>query len=213
MFLCKQVGTGTSSRTNTLTVPFEHFFSSLFQCTLHQLVKLQITFAPHSYGTHLFRYSLGYDTDHICSTTQQQQNINPGIHWEKEVIKRSHENYDVRQLIINWPNQMLQMELDSKRTNTHTYTNNIAGSHHVFLNLHALNFYCLPDNYEIIDSSLDDIKFVLNPTFYRADIEPRRVVLDNDALVAGDQGAAQEAHKRIESLQQHNRAGDLKAED
>uniref|UniRef100_A0ABD2WJW9 Uncharacterized protein n=1 Tax=Trichogramma kaykai TaxID=54128 RepID=A0ABD2WJW9_9HYME len=97
MFLCKQVGTGTSSRTNTLTVPFEHFFSSLFQCTLHQLVKLQITFAPHSYGTHLFRYSLGYDTDHICSTTQQQQNINPGIHWEKEVIKRSHENYDVRQ--------------------------------------------------------------------------------------------------------------------
>uniref|UniRef100_A0ABD2WIX4 Uncharacterized protein n=1 Tax=Trichogramma kaykai TaxID=54128 RepID=A0ABD2WIX4_9HYME len=71
----------------------------------------------------------------------------------------------------------------------------------------------MPDNYEIIDSSLDDIKFVLNPTFYRADIEPRRVVLDNDALVAGDQGAAQEAHKRIESLQQHNRAGDLKAED
>ncbi|KAL7301502.1 hypothetical protein TKK_0005938 [Trichogramma kaykai] len=55
-----------------------------------------------------------------------------------------------------------------RRTNTHAYTNSIAGSHCVFLNLHALNFYCLPDNYEIIDSSLDDMKFVLNPTFYRA---------------------------------------------
>lgn len=30
-------------------------------------------------------------------------------------------------------------------------------SHHVFLNLHTLKFYCLPDNYEIIDSSLEDI--------------------------------------------------------
>lgn len=28
-----------------------------------------------------------------------------------------------------------------------------------------MKFYCLPDNYEIIDSSLDDIKFVLNPVF------------------------------------------------
>lgn len=37
--------------------------------------------------------------------------------------------------------------------------------HHVFLNLHTLRFYCLPDNYEIIDSSLDDIKYLLNPTF------------------------------------------------
>ncbi|XP_047117566.1 U4/U6.U5 tri-snRNP-associated protein 2 [Schistocerca piceifrons] len=50
-------------------------------------------------------------------------------------------------------------------TNTHAYTHSVAESHHVFLNLHTLKFYCLPDNYEIIDSSLDDIKYVLNPTF------------------------------------------------
>ncbi|KAJ9575533.1 hypothetical protein L9F63_007603, partial [Diploptera punctata] len=49
--------------------------------------------------------------------------------------------------------------------NTHAYTHSVAESHHVFLNLHTLRFYCLPDNYEIIDSSLDDIKYVLNPTF------------------------------------------------
>ncbi|XP_034244355.1 U4/U6.U5 tri-snRNP-associated protein 2 [Thrips palmi] len=50
-------------------------------------------------------------------------------------------------------------------TNTHAYTHSVSESHHVFLNLHTLKFYCLPDNYEIIDSSLDDIKYVLNPTF------------------------------------------------
>ncbi|XP_015191822.1 PREDICTED: U4/U6.U5 tri-snRNP-associated protein 2 [Polistes dominula] len=55
-------------------------------------------------------------------------------------------------------------------TNTHAYTHSVAESHHVFLNLHTLKFYCLPDNYEIVDSSLDDIKYVLNPTFDKAQI-------------------------------------------
>ena len=34
-------------------------------------------------------------------------------------------------------------------------------SHHVWLNLETLKFYCLPDNYEIIDPSLEDIKVCL----------------------------------------------------
>ncbi|KAH0568896.1 U4/U6.U5 tri-snRNP-associated protein 2 [Cotesia glomerata] len=55
-------------------------------------------------------------------------------------------------------------------TNTHAYTHSVAESHHVFLNLHTLKFYCLPDNYEIVDSSLDDIKYVLNPTFGKEQI-------------------------------------------
>ncbi|KAG5673426.1 hypothetical protein PVAND_003474 [Polypedilum vanderplanki] len=54
---------------------------------------------------------------------------------------------------------------------THAYTHSVAESHHVFLNLSNLRFYCLPDNYEIIDSSLDDIKYVLNPTFTKNDIK------------------------------------------
>lgn len=45
------------------------------------------------------------------------------------------------------------------------YTHSVEVNHHVFLNLHTLKFYCLPDNYEIIDSSLEDITYVLNPTF------------------------------------------------
>lgn len=37
---------------------------------------------------------------------------------------------------------------------THAYTHSVSVDHHVFLNLETLHFYCLPDNYEIIDSSL-----------------------------------------------------------
>ncbi|KAJ6646860.1 U4/U6.U5 tri-snRNP-associated protein 2 [Pseudolycoriella hygida] len=55
-------------------------------------------------------------------------------------------------------------------TNTHAYTHSVAEAHHVFLNLHNLKFYCLPDNYQIIDSSLNDIKYLLNPTFNKASI-------------------------------------------
>ncbi|ODN05096.1 U4/U6.U5 tri-snRNP-associated protein 2 [Orchesella cincta] len=50
-------------------------------------------------------------------------------------------------------------------TATHAYLHSVGEFHHVYLNLHTLKFYCLPDNYEIIDSSLDDIKYVVNPTF------------------------------------------------
>ncbi|XP_014385576.1 PREDICTED: U4/U6.U5 tri-snRNP-associated protein 2 [Myotis brandtii] len=39
---------------------------------------------------------------------------------------------------------------------SHAYIHSVQFSHHVFLNLHTLKFYCLPDNYEIIDSSLED---------------------------------------------------------
>lgn len=38
------------------------------------------------------------------------------------------------------------------------------------MNLHSLKFYCLPDNYEVLDSSLDDIIYVLKPTFTKAEI-------------------------------------------
>ncbi|XP_043212765.1 U4/U6.U5 tri-snRNP-associated protein 2-like isoform X2 [Amphibalanus amphitrite] len=53
---------------------------------------------------------------------------------------------------------------------THAYTHSVSEGHHVFLNLQTLKFYCLPDQYEIIDSSLEDIKYVLNPTFERSAI-------------------------------------------
>jgi len=48
---------------------------------------------------------------------------------------------------------------------SHAYTHSVQESHHVFLNLETKKFYCLPDNYQIIDQSLEDIVYVLNPTF------------------------------------------------
>merc|ERR1719290_776910 len=48
---------------------------------------------------------------------------------------------------------------------THAYTHSVSEGHRVFLNLATHKFYCLPDNYEIIDASLADILYVLNPTF------------------------------------------------
>ncbi|CAG2113424.1 unnamed protein product, partial [Medioppia subpectinata] len=53
---------------------------------------------------------------------------------------------------------------------THAYMHSVSVGHHVFLNLDSLRFYCLPDNYQIMDSSLDDITYVLNPTFTTQDI-------------------------------------------
>ncbi|ESN98068.1 hypothetical protein HELRODRAFT_185871 [Helobdella robusta] len=48
---------------------------------------------------------------------------------------------------------------------SHAYTHSVQEGHHVFLNLETKKFYCLPDNYQIIDQSLEDIVYVLNPTF------------------------------------------------
>ncbi|KAL3310175.1 U4/U6.U5 tri-snRNP-associated protein 2 [Cichlidogyrus casuarinus] len=48
---------------------------------------------------------------------------------------------------------------------THAHTHSVSEGHHVFLNLETQNFYCLPDNYQVKDSSLDDINYLLNPVF------------------------------------------------
>jgi U4/U6.U5 tri-snRNP-associated protein 2 len=37
--------------------------------------------------------------------------------------------------------------------------------HHVFMNLGSCKVYCLPDNYEVVDSSNDDIVRALNPLY------------------------------------------------
>lgn len=50
-------------------------------------------------------------------------------------------------------------------SNTHAHTHSVDENHHVFLNLETRRFYCLPDNYEIVDGSLEDITYLLNPEF------------------------------------------------
>jgi U4/U6.U5 tri-snRNP-associated protein 2 len=56
-------------------------------------------------------------------------------------------------------------------TNTLAYTHSLEEDHHMFINLNDQKIYCLPDNYEVIDNSLNDIKFNLKPKFGKSDIE------------------------------------------
>mmetsp|Transcript_3605 Transcript_3605/g.10831 ORF Transcript_3605/g.10831 Transcript_3605/m.10831 type:complete len:520 (-) Transcript_3605:194-1753(-) len=47
--------------------------------------------------------------------------------------------------------------------NTHAYFHSLDQGHHVFINLDTEKVYCLPDGYEIIDPTLQDIKNAVNP--------------------------------------------------
>ncbi|KAK9464197.1 uncharacterized protein V1516DRAFT_112718 [Lipomyces oligophaga] len=53
---------------------------------------------------------------------------------------------------------------------SYAYFHSVDEDHHVFINLQSLKVYVLPELYEVKSSTLDDIKFVVNPTFIKADI-------------------------------------------
>jgi len=48
---------------------------------------------------------------------------------------------------------------------TQCYTHALQEAHHVYMNLGDGRVYCLPDGYEVIDSSLKDIQDMLDPSF------------------------------------------------
>lgn len=54
---------------------------------------------------------------------------------------------------------------------THAFIHSVSEFHHIYLNLETHKFYCLPDNYEVEDPSLNDILYVLKPTFAQKDID------------------------------------------
>ncbi|CAI8006750.1 U4/U6.U5 tri-snRNP-associated protein 2 [Geodia barretti] len=74
---------------------------------------------------------------------------------------------------------------------SHAYTHSVQVGHHVFLNLESLEFYCLPDNYQIIDPSLEDIKYMLRPTFSQEHVasldssSKRSIALDGTKYLPG----------------------------
>ena len=65
--------------------------------------------------------------------------------------------------------------ISGRGKNTHAYTHSVHDDHHVYLNLHTLRAFCLPDNYEIIDATLEDIKYVLKPTFTQEEVSSFQV--------------------------------------
>nr|GAT61339.1 spindle pole body protein [Mycena chlorophos] len=54
--------------------------------------------------------------------------------------------------------------------NSYAYSHSIHDDHHVFMNLQTAKVYVLPDGYAVSDPSLDDIAFVLTPSFTPASI-------------------------------------------
>ncbi|KAF3920579.1 hypothetical protein ABW21_db0200846 [Orbilia brochopaga] len=54
--------------------------------------------------------------------------------------------------------------------NSHAYFHSLDENHHVFINISTLRIYVLPESYEVKQKSLDDIKYVVNPTYSRADV-------------------------------------------
>lgn len=65
---------------------------------------------------------------------------------------------------------------------THAYTHSVQARHHVFVNLHTYRIYCLPDNYEVVDKSLECITKALRPTFSSEQVKK----LDSNRTLAQD---------------------------
>ena len=80
-------------------------------------------------------------------------------------IKRHHLDFDFEKLCsISLTNINVYACLvcgkyyQGKGKNTHAYFHSLEQNHHVFINLHNQKIFCLPDNYEVEDNSLEDIK-------------------------------------------------------
>ncbi|KAF5384942.1 hypothetical protein D9615_001140 [Tricholomella constricta] len=53
---------------------------------------------------------------------------------------------------------------------SYAYSHSIHEDHHVFINLETTKVYVLPDGYPVSDPSLEDISYVLAPTFTRSSV-------------------------------------------
>ncbi|KAF4665797.1 hypothetical protein FOL47_004426 [Perkinsus chesapeaki] len=85
------------------------------------------------------RNMLDFDFEKVCSVTLSNQNVYACLVCGKYYSGRGQ--------------------------GTCAYTHALEKKHYVFINLKDTKVYCIPDGYEIIDASLDDIRYNLNPTF------------------------------------------------
>lgn len=53
---------------------------------------------------------------------------------------------------------------------THAFTHALTEQHFLFIHLSTAKVYCLPDNYEVDDASLADVKANLNPQYTKEDV-------------------------------------------
>ena len=70
---------------------------------------------------------------------------------------------------------------------TPAYTHSLEADHHLFISFQDQNVYCLPDTYEVIDPSLYDIKYNMDPVFTEEQIRQlSEEVLDSKTLEGED---------------------------
>jgi U4/U6.U5 tri-snRNP-associated protein 2 len=65
---------------------------------------------------------------------------------------------------------------------SHAYFHALDVGHHVYVNLETKKVYVLPEGYEVKSKSLDDIKYVVNPTFSKEEVSR----LDKEVRMAWD---------------------------
>ena len=65
-----------------------------------------------------------------------------------------------------------------KGKNTQAYIHSLEESHNVYINLHDSKVWCLPDNYEVEDAALNDIKYNLLPLYNQELLDK----LDNEPI-------------------------------
>ncbi|EEB09339.1 ubiquitin carboxy terminal hydrolase Ubp10 [Schizosaccharomyces japonicus yFS275] len=54
--------------------------------------------------------------------------------------------------------------------NSYAYVHALTENHHVFVNCSTLRFYILPESYQVTSAALDDIKYVMQPTYTKEQV-------------------------------------------
>ena len=96
------------------------------------------------------RATLDFDFEKLCSVSLSHMNVYCCLVCSK---------YFQGKAITCTMNLLISHYFKGRGKGTHAYTHALDCGHHVFLNLHTAKFYCLPDNYEVYDASLDDILY------------------------------------------------------
>lgn len=102
------------------------------------------------------RSVLDFDFEKLCSISLSTNNVYAclvcGKYFQGTSLHPSRDGVCV--------NLLAALCVLGRGRNSHAYTHSVQVDHRVWLNLATLKFYCLPDNYQIIDPSLEDIKVV-----------------------------------------------------
>lgn len=106
------------------------------------------------------RTLLDFDFEKLCSITLQNLNVYACL-----VCGKYFQGTNPTFLIIIIINQNLPNShfFQGRSKQSPAYVHSLDLDHHVFINLHNEKVYCLPDDYEVIESSLSDIKVPLFP--------------------------------------------------